>query len=470
MSDIAALAPSGWADRARLRLRGLLTRIDLKTRLSLSIGLLLGVVLLLAVYAVLGNSQRSVQGEIDAVMRLASSLLDERATPVEATDADLLPVLISVFEHTRHLCVERVGSAPATRGCPAAVDDRVPDWFVAHVTTSPRELRRTLERRDGPATTVVIRSDPADEILEAWDEARPLLLLIVAIGFLTNAVVVFSVWRALQPIDLIRDALARIGRGELHPGMPTATTPELRTIIDSVVELGVSLEHARSDNQRLLRHSLEVQERERRFIARELHDDLGQSLAAMDAEAALLQQKAGVAVPELAQRAVAIRAGIASLYNGLHGLLARLRPAGLEEFGLGPALENLVMDWAARCPQIRFEQHIAVDRVAGSPLVQVYLYRIAQEALTNATRHARARRISLMLESTADDAIELRIVDDGCGLPGIGGAARSSTERMGLGLLGMAERAETLGATLTLGPNPGGGTCILLRMPAVRGV
>ena len=468
MSDVAALAPPGWVDRARLRLHGALTRIDLKTRLSLSIGLLLGIVLLLAVYAVLGNSRRSVQGEIDAVMRLASSLLDEHAIPVEATDADLLPVLLGVFEHTRHLCVEKVGELPAARGCPAAVDDSVPDWFVAHVTTAPRELRRNVTGRDGRIAAIVIRSDPADEILEAWNEARPLLLLIVAIGFLTNAIVVFSVWRAFRPIDLIRDALARIGRGELHPGMPTATTPELRTIIDSVVELGESLEHARSDNQRLLRHSLEVQERERRSIARELHDDLGQSLAAMDAEAAVLQQKAGTAVPELTHRASAIRSGIASLYDGLHGLLARLRPAGLEEFGLGPALENLVMDWAARCPQIRFEQHIALDRVPGGPLVQVYLFRIAQEALTNATRHARARRISLMLEAGSDGAIELRIVDDGCGLPGTAGTTRSASERVGLGLLGMAERAETLGATLTLGANPGGGTCILLRLPASR--
>ncbi len=477
MSEVAIETAAARAARGpRWLWRALLTRVDLKTRLSLSIGLLLGVVLLLAVYAVLGNSRRAVQGEIDAVMRLATSLLDEHAIPAEATDQTMLPVLVSVFDHTRHLCVER---APAdtvanARGCPAAIDDRVPDWFIAHVTTAPRELRIALPSADGGHRPVVIRSDPADEILEAWNEARPLLLLIVAIGFLTNAIVVFSVWRALKPIDLIRDALSRIGRGDLHPGLPKATTPELRTIIDGVVELGLNLEQARSDNQRLLRHSLEVQERERRAIARELHDEIGQSLAAMDAEAALLHQRVGVAAPGLAVRTQGIRAGIATLYDGLHLLLARLRPAGLDEFGLGPTLESLVADWSGRCPQIRFEVRIEIERIAGESLVQVYLYRIAQEALVNISRHAGARRVSVMLCRDVNAAVHLRISDDGCGLPAdlrySGDAesrrrAKPDGERVGLGLLGMIERAETLGATLRIDSLPGEGTTISLCMP-----
>jgi two-component system sensor histidine kinase UhpB len=480
VSERAVAAGPRPLSRARWLLRALLTRVDLKTRLSLFIGLLLGLVLLLAVYAVLGNSRRAVQGEIDAVMRLAGNLLDERAIPVVSGvpgDEALLPALVRVLEHTRHLCVERAGVRldDDGRGCPAAIDDRVPDWFSAHVTTAPRALRLLLPAA-GEGIPVVIHSDPADEILEAWNEARPLLLLIVAIGFLTNAIVMFSVWRALKPIDLIREALNRIGRGDLHPALPKSTTPELRTIIDGIVDLGASLEQARSDNQRLLHHSLEVQERERRSIARELHDEIGQSLAAMDAEAALLSHQAALQAPELASRSQGIRAGIAALYDGLHLLLARLRPAGLDEFGLGPTLESLVADWSGRCPQIRFEVRIDVERVPGDSLRQVYLYRIAQEALTNAARHAVARRVSVMLCEDLDGVIHLRIADDGRGLPaelriGDGATVRSGAAsgrvatRMGLGLLGMIERAETLGATLTIGPAPGGGTTVVLRLP-----
>lgn len=472
MSEALPAGSAAAAGSARWLLRGLLrfwrTRVDLKTRLSLFIGLLLGVVLLLAVYAVLGNSKRAVQGEIDAVMRLATSLLDDQVLPAAEVRHQVLPVLLGVFDHTRHLCVERGieragGSArDGGRACPAAIDDSVPDWFVAHVTTAPRELRRQLLQGDGRWQPVIVHSDPADEILEAWNEARPLLLLIVAIGFLTNAIVVFSVWRALKPIDVIRDALDRIGRGELHPALPLVTTPELRTIVDGVIALGSHLEQARYDNQRLLRHNLEVQEHERRAIARELHDEMGQSLAAIDAESAVLQQRIGGSLDELRMRAGGIRSGIARLHEGLHGLLARLRPAGLDEFGLGPTLESLVADWAARCPEVRFEVRIALDRVPGEPLVQVYLYRIAQEALVNAMRHARARKLSLLLFGEADGSLQLRIADDGIGLP----LAWEGSHRAGFGLLGMAERAEALGARLSIDSQPNQGTSISLRLPA----
>lgn len=481
MSELALAVKPTALGRARWLMRELFrawrTRVDLKTRLSLFIGLLLGVVLVLAVFAVLGNSKRAVRGEIDAVMRLATSLLNDQAMPPAQAQRQVLPVLLSVFDHTRHLCVERPGGELRSdgRSCPAAIDDSVPDWFIAHVTTAPRQLPHQWLQPDGTAMPVVIHSDPADEILEAWNEARPLLLLIVAIGFLTNAIVVFSVWRALKPIDVIRDALDRIGRGELHPTLPSVTTLELRTIVDGVIALGGHLEQARTDNQRLLRHSLEVQERERRSIARELHDEMGQSLAAIDAEAAVLQQRFGSATPELMARAGGIRAGIAQLYDGLHSLLARLRPAGLDEFGLGPTLENLVADWSGRCPQIRFEVRIDVERVPGEALAQVYLYRIAQEALVNATRHARARRVSVMLFGDADGSLHLRIADDGIGLPTDLPLQASAEERQrarpdgrraGFGLLGMAERAEALGTRLTIDSQPNLGTSISLRLPA----
>lgn len=470
MSEPAAAArgnATGAARPALRRWRDAASRIDLKTRLSLLIALLLGVVLVLAMFAVLGNARRAVQGEIDAVMRLTAALLDEAATAQgEGGLTPMQPGLLAVLDHTRHLCVV-IGAVPVQadgRACPAAVHDEVPDWFVARVTTAPREMQRRMAGADGRPVEVTIHADPADEILEAWHEARPLLLLIVAIGFLTNAIVVFSVWRAFRPIETIRDALSRIGRGELHPGLPRRATPELRSIIDGMAELGASLEQARSDNRRLLRQSLEVQERERRVIARELHDEIGQSLAAMDTDAALLLRDVGE--PGQRQRAQGIRDGIATIYDGVHSLLARLRPAGLEEFGLGSALQNLAADWSARCPGIRFEVRIEVERVAGEPLVQVHLYRIAQEALTNAARHSGARCISLMLWADDEGAIRLRIADDGCGLPKAflnGPEARAP--RQGLGLLGIVERAEALGASLSLGQAGHGGTCISVRLP-----
>jgi len=449
------------------------TRVDLKTRLSVFIGIVLGVVLVVALFAVLNNSRRAVQHEIDSVMWLASELIDERRLNQGGGAENAVPNmsgLLHVLDHTRHLCVV-LESEPLNSNaqyCPGPINDAVPQWFSARVTVAPRELRRTLMDANGSMVTVVIHSDPAEEILEAWQEVRPLLLLLLVIGFLTNTIVVVTVWRALRPIELIRDALVRIGRGEPTPRLPHATTPELQTIVDGVAELGANLAQAQSDNRRLLRQSLEVQERERRLIARDLHDEIGQNLAAMDTEAALLQQYGLSGNPELKQRILGIRAGITALYDSLHGLLARLRPAGLDEFGLGSALQSLIADWSSRCPQICFKARIEVEHIEGNSLTQIHLYRIAQEALTNAVRHSGADTISLILSRNANGNICLQISDDGRGMLRSAPAAVvgvTNDGRVRLGLIGMAERAEILGTRLIVDTVGGQGTRISTCLP-----
>ncbi|MCK9195015.1 MAG: histidine kinase, partial [Nevskia sp.] len=239
-------------------------------------------------------------------------------------------------------------------------------------------------------------------------------------------------------------------------------------IVDGVAELGANLAQAQSDNRRLLRQSLEVQERERRLIARDLHDEIGQNLAAMDTEAALLQQYGLSGNPELKQRILGIRAGITALYDSLHGLLARLRPAGLDEFGLGSALQSLIADWSSRCPQICFKARIEVEHIEGNSLTQIHLYRIAQEALTNAVRHSGADTISLILSRNANGNICLQISDDGRGMLRSAPAAVVGVindGRVRLGLIGMAERAEILGTRLIVDTVAGQGTRISTCLP-----
>ncbi|MCK9194819.1 MAG: hypothetical protein M0P19_13200, partial [Nevskia sp.] len=217
MSETAAalgIAPTLWRFLCRkgrwLRRAG--TRVDLKTRLSVFIGIVLGVVLVVALFAVLNNSRRAVQHEIDSVMWLASELIDERRLNQGGGAENAVPSmsgLLHVLDHTRHLCVV-LESEPLNSNaqyCPGSIDDAVPQWFSARVTVAPRELRRILMDANGSMVPIVIHSDPAEEILEAWQEVRPLLLLLLVIGFLTNTIVVVTVWRALRPIELIREAL-----------------------------------------------------------------------------------------------------------------------------------------------------------------------------------------------------------------------------------------------------------------------
>lgn len=436
------------------------SRFDLKRRLSVSIAGLLVIVLGLSVAVVLRNSAQSVKGEVEAVMRLAGKLVDQHLNSAAAHgDTASWNAFLDVLDDSRHLCVQRAGAAMPPH-CPAPMPAEVPHWFSRTVAPKPIELHRELSTSDGRVLSAVIRADAADEVLEAWTEARPLLTSIVLIGFLINAIVVVTVWFFLRPVDAIQQAIVRMSRGELQTQFPRAATPELVGIIDGLVALGTRLRRAREDKHKLLRRNLELQESERGAIARELHDELGQGLAIIDANVNLLQQSLEAHAQSQSQSALLlIREGVNGCYDRLRAMLVQLRPAGLSEFGLGYALQSLIGDWERHCPQIRFESQIDTNAAPDDALTQVYVYRVAQEALTNAVRHSGAGHIRMEFGVALGEPVCLRIVDDGAGL------RETRRHRKGHGLRGIRERAEALGAVLDLQSLPSGGTQLELWLP-----
>jgi two-component system sensor histidine kinase UhpB len=221
------------------------------------------------------------------------------------------------------------------------------------------------------------------------------------------------------------------------------------------------LESARllADNRLLAQRLIETQELERRALARELHDELGQHCTALRLEAAWMERARD---PEQAAAAVRRAASTAELmHEGVRRLLRRLRPAELDELGLPAALQALCEHWETRshlhCALVVRGQPQALGEAADTAL-----YRVAQEALSNAVRHAHAQCVSVTLQADAR-AVELRVQDDGCGLP-----AAVAGRRRGLGLLGASERAAGLGGSFSVHSEPHQGTCVVMRLP--RGV
>ena len=208
----------------------------------------------------------------------------------------------------------------------------------------------------------------------------------------------------------------------------------------------------------LARGLIALQEAERAAIARELHDELGQACTALRMDTALLRRAAagGDAEGALASAARADRQAEA-LLRAVRALLQRLRPVHLAELGLAASLQELCDGWAARSGiACRLDAPGDAADALGAE-TELVVYRVAQEALTNAMRHARASGVRLAL---ARDGATLTLVvdDDGIGLPPGG-------PRRGLGLLGAAERAAMLGGTLALEPAPGRGTRVVLTLP-----
>jgi signal transduction histidine kinase len=209
-----------------------------------------------------------------------------------------------------------------------------------------------------------------------------------------------------------------------------------------------------SDNRELARQLIAVQERERIALARELHDELAQDCTAIRIEAAYLRRARDADAICAAAKRAADAAG--HLLDGLRGVLRKLRPAELDELGLTPALLSLVASHerrsGARCDLV---VEGAVDDLG--PTVDITVYRVAQEALSNAARHSQARHVSITLTRSAD-TLSLGIRDDGCGFDPV-------APTRGVGLLGIGERAAALGARVATSSAPGAGTALCMTVP-----
>jgi PAS domain S-box-containing protein len=210
--------------------------------------------------------------------------------------------------------------------------------------------------------------------------------------------------------------------------------------------------------QTLSRRLVEVQESERRRIARELHDEAGQALTSLKLGLHLLERDAAGS-EAVASRIADLRRTTDEVAEQLHDLAADLRPASLDHLGLVPALRQLVDTLSDQGgPTVQFEAvGLGPGRLA--PPVETALYRIAQEALTNTVRHSRASKVSVLLERRGDRLIAL-VEDDGVGFEY--DAAMQSGR---LGLVGMRERAEMLGGHLRVESSPGGGTTVVVEVP-----
>jgi PAS domain S-box-containing protein len=202
------------------------------------------------------------------------------------------------------------------------------------------------------------------------------------------------------------------------------------------------------ENRRLARESLEIQERERAHLARELHDELGQCLTAIRADAQSICRLSRDREPRIFASGQAIGEVASRVYEVVRNMMRRLRPEMLDELGLGEALREIVGKWRARHPDIAWSLVLPESLGALPEAVQITAYRLVQEAITNVIKHANASRVEVSV--TLDDAgLTVTVCDDGCGLEG--------APHGGLGLLGMRERVLAAGGRFDIHSHPGHG-------------
>ncbi len=252
----------------------------------------------------------------------------------------------------------------------------------------------------------------------------------------------------------------------------------LRTAFDITERKRAQAEMARllEENRCLTRHRLHIQEEERRSLAHDLHDELGQCLSAIRADAVSICQRSARNDARIHESAQAIVTVSNRVQDVVRSMMRRLRPPALNTLGLVETLRAAILAW-------REHQQVSCQFTARGDLgtlgdaVDIQLYRIVQECLTNIAKHALATRADISLvrssvppaewppDATAvaspcagRDALYLRVCDNGCGI-------RAGGTRAGLGLLGMQERASSLRGVFQLQSQPGLGTCVAVCIP-----
>ncbi|MFB6550997.1 HAMP domain-containing sensor histidine kinase [Streptomyces sp. NPDC056405] len=255
----------------------------------------------------------------------------------------------------------------------------------------------------------------------------------------------------LAPLDRLTKLMTTVDL--LRPGqrLPVSGGGEVPELIRTFNAMLDRLEHERATSTARV---LLAQEEERRRIAQELHDEVGQSMTAILLVLGRAADDADQPLRDELQQAQEITR---ESLDEVRRLVRRLRPGVLDDLGLISALSSLTHDFATHTG-LRVVRRFDADLPALDPETELVLYRVAQESLTNAARHADAQRLEVSL-GPADGAVTLTIVDDGRGI-------EAACE--GAGIRGMRERALLIGAALDITSAPGAGTRIRLTAPVPR--
>lgn len=221
-------------------------------------------------------------------------------------------------------------------------------------------------------------------------------------------------------------------------------------------------EHAEQGLRRLSQQLVRAQESERTLISRELHDEVGQTLTALRMELANLEAIRDSPGEEFPNRLKEAKQLVEQTLASVRNLAMGLRPAMLDDLGLGPALEWQGREFSRRSGiPVNVEIGGALDGLPDAH--RTCIFRIVQEALTNCARHARAKSIRIAVHGR-QDAVFLSVQDDGVGIAG------SESPGRGLGLIGIEERARELGGAVTIYSQPDKGTTLRVEIPLPEGV
>ena len=442
--------------------------LRLKINLIVSALTLLFVASLLALQ--LEDRRKSVGEEVVAANRVASQLLNRMVWEYSSQGPQMLLSYLRALGRVRSNDITLYDARGDTlyRSPPSTykAGRDAPAWFQRLV--SPEQSGQAIRFPDG---TLEIRANAGRAALDAWDDFVVLLAESAVLLLAANLIVFWLVGRAVRPFARIVQALNTLESGRFDVSLPRLSGPEAAAIgvafnrMVGVLQSNLDNERRAAVAERQLAESRQLArwiddrlEQERRSIARELHDELGQSVTAIRSMALSIAQRVDTVDAASRDAAHVIARESARLYDAMHGLIPRLTPLVLDKLGLEEGLRDLVDRTLRSHPQVRVELQVDLGDARPAPDAALALYRAAQEGITNALRHGGATRLCVRVE--AADSLRLVVEDDGRGL-----APGWSAGEGHHGLRWLAERVEALGGQFELAAIEPQGARLAVRIP-----
>lgn len=437
--------------------------MSIRLRLNLALGLVLALAIASMVAALLLDAGPRLNDEIESSMRVTESVVRTSLAPIEeaSVPAASLIKLVDGLKHQRHVRVELASRMHAGEGHAAGPSTIVPSWLK---DAEAPEVRIPVHAAGKTIDTIIIVPEGGDEMREVWETIGRITAYGALFSLGAFLVTGFLIQRSLAPIHDLGRAMQLMELGDYDVAIPQQGPPEIAAICTRLNTLAAALQKSRAENRRLSVAMVQIQDEERRDIARELHDELGPYLFSIRAGATAVRRTLEKPQPDAA-KATADLAHILDQIDALQQtnrrVLQRLSPVGLKELGLAEALRALITMWGKNQPDVEVAIAIATPIDDLDETTRLTIYRVVQEGLTNAYRHAGAQSIAVDI-ADAEDAragrhIAINLSDNGEGLP--------QETQEGYGLKGLRERVGALGGALLIARLANGGTQLSARIP-----
>lgn len=339
--------------------------------------------------------------------------------------------------------------------------NEIPLWFSSSHSLlfgpNAPTTRQQVSYRGRSYGTVVVSSDANALIAHSWREMRNMLSLTAFMVFSLCTLAYVAIGRALAPAKDVIAGLNRLADGEFAHRLPNYPLSELQRISEVSNQLAEKIETTLAERTNLTKRLMNTQEQERRHLARELHDEFGQNLTAITALAASIEKTVESDHPSLTAEAQSLSQISMKMMTSLRGTLLHLRPADLDKVGLKESLRQLIAVCnSSNRNKTCFELYIPEEIPPLADSTAVHIFRIAQEGLTNAAKHADAKTVRLSVKPIAirqpaspqSPAIQLTIKDDGKGRHNSHPSTKTdgtASYTNGMGILNMRERVAALG-------------------------